>query len=74
MNTNPSQQKNIDIIKFTMRCSTDEAFKYLDYRGNINTDCMGNFKEFLPKIVYPEDSAIDFKRFKRDYKENEVDR
>ena len=64
----PSIQKNIDIIKFTIGCSSDDAFKYLDYRGQINTDCMGNFKEFLPKIVYPERSEQDYKKHKATYK------
>ena len=40
-------KKNIDYIKFAVNCSTEEAFKYLDYRGNINTNpkfgLMNNF-------------------------------
>jgi len=61
-------QKNIDIIKFTMCCSKEDAFKYLDFKNQINTDCMGNFKEFLPKIVNPKSFEEDHKRFNLSYK------
>lgn len=65
---NQHTQLNISIIKDKMRCSTDETFKYLDYKNLINRDCMGNIKEFLPKIVYPHDSTASYEKFKNTYK------
>jgi len=61
-------QNNVDIIKFTMRCSSEDAYKYLDYKNQINTDCMGNFKEFLPKIINPKSFEEEQKKFNSTYK------
>lgn len=61
---NATTKKNVEDIKHIMRCSTPETFKYLDYNDQINRDCMGNIKEFLPKILYPQDSTKEFEKFK----------
>ena len=59
---------NVEIIKFEMKCSSEEAFQYLNDKGLVNRDCMGNVKPLISKILFPEEYVVDFKRFQRDLK------
>ena len=47
-------EKEILIVQQDVKCAANKAYMCLDYRGQINRDCMGNIKEYLPRIVFAE--------------------
>jgi hypothetical protein len=50
-------QKNLHMVIFDVKCDPKDAYMYLDYNGQINRDCLGNIKPFLPRIVIKDDRA-----------------
>jgi hypothetical protein len=50
-------QQNLRIVVQDSKCQNDDAYMYLDYNGQINRDCLGNIKPFLPRIVIKDDRA-----------------
>jgi len=50
-------QQNLRIVMYDVKCQKDSAYMFLDYNGQINRDCLGNIKPFLPRIVIKDDRA-----------------
>jgi hypothetical protein len=51
-------QKNLQTVIFDVKCDPKDAYMCLDYNGQINRDCLGNIRPFLPRIVIKDDRAI----------------
>jgi hypothetical protein len=51
-------QRNLKTVLQEVKCDPSKAYMCLDYNGQINRDCMGNIKQFLPRIVIKDDRAI----------------
>ena len=52
-------QRNLRIVQQDVKCAADKAYMCLDYHGQINRDCMGNIKEYLPRIVFESYNGYD---------------
>ena len=50
-------QQNLRTVVQDNKCQTKDAYMCLDYNGQINRDCLGNIKPYLPRIVIKDDRA-----------------